>query len=300
MSDQESGENRKSAAKKCQQCQTNDAKYRCPGCMARTCSVDCAKEHKFETGCSGQRDRTKFVKRADYDANTLFSDYGFLQELSRDHDTLTRIVNEQGVLTANKGKRRPNNAPNRPGGSVLTTAQKNVIARARANRNVNLRYLGPGIKRHAQNRTLWSNTHSRMVWTLEISVPELEGVPSKWVETGFHDVCHLGDLWERLLQLGSGDSRNPTDNTDSAIAGAAPPPRKRPKKEFVRITLPSDDGSGYTFKSGISHQTLDAIKGKFAGTAVSELTWLVKAQDMPANKPTFYRIDPRQPLHTQL
>ncbi|ORX74504.1 hypothetical protein DL89DRAFT_264364 [Linderina pennispora] len=294
MSDHEAGEKRKRVVEKV------DAKYKCPGCMARTCSAACSKEHKQETGCSGQRDRTKFVKRAEYDANTLMSDYGFLQELSRDHDNLTRLVKEQGVPTGNASKGRK---PMQQAGLALLPSlltQKNTVTRARVNRNVSIRYMSPGIQRHAQNKTLWSKSHSRLVWTIEVSVPELEGVADKWIETGFHDVCQLGDLWERLLLFNSSDSKKPVDTVTSSAADTRPPPRKRAKQDFIKISLPSDDGSEHIFKSNIPRPTLDAIKAKFATSAVTELTWLIKAQDTPANKPTFYRIDPCQPLHTQL
>ncbi|ORX64800.1 hypothetical protein DL89DRAFT_271870 [Linderina pennispora] len=253
MSDHEAGEKRKRVVE--------NVSIQMPGCMARTCSAACSKEHKQETGCSGQRDRTKFVKRAEYDANTLMSDYGFLQELSRDHDNLTRLVKEQGQKA---------NAASRPGATTLTLTQKNTVTRARVNRN-------PGIQRHAQNKTLWSKSHSRLVWTIEVSVPELEGVADKWIETGFHDVCQLGDLWERLLLFNSSDSKKPVDTVTSSAA---------------------DTLSIYSIEH--PRPTLDAIKAKFATSAVTELTWLIKAQDTPANKPTFYRIDPCQPLHTQL
>ncbi|RKP06458.1 hypothetical protein THASP1DRAFT_10426, partial [Thamnocephalis sphaerospora] len=45
----------------CQQCNEKPFKYRCPRCGWRTCSLPCSRTHKQATGCSGQRDRTKYV-----------------------------------------------------------------------------------------------------------------------------------------------------------------------------------------------------------------------------------------------
>ncbi|PIA18655.1 hypothetical protein COEREDRAFT_38524, partial [Coemansia reversa NRRL 1564] len=72
-----------SATSICEQCGGTSVKYKCPGCMVRTCSLTCSKDHKIKTGCSGQRDRVGFVKRADYDANTMMSDYSLLQDFTR-------------------------------------------------------------------------------------------------------------------------------------------------------------------------------------------------------------------------
>lgn len=45
----------------CEVCGGAQAKYTCPKCEVRTCSLDCVKIHKKELSCDGIRDKTKFV-----------------------------------------------------------------------------------------------------------------------------------------------------------------------------------------------------------------------------------------------
>ena len=46
---------------KCDICQLNVHKYKCPRCEMKTCSLTCCNKHKIDTNCNGQRDRTKFT-----------------------------------------------------------------------------------------------------------------------------------------------------------------------------------------------------------------------------------------------
>jgi hypothetical protein len=57
----------------CDSCSVAAAKYRCPACGARSCSVDCVKAHKAATGCSGARNAAAFVVREEMDNNTLMN-----------------------------------------------------------------------------------------------------------------------------------------------------------------------------------------------------------------------------------
>ncbi|KAJ2712022.1 Box C/D snoRNA accumulation [Coemansia spiralis] len=288
-----------SAAPLCGHCGENSPKYKCPGCLVRTCSLACSTGHKEKTGCSGLRDRAAFVKRADYDANTMMSDYGLLQELTRDHALLRRDAEQHGV--AAKSQRGPA-AQAAAGASsdgtpsiALTRAQRNVVTRAKGVRQVTIRYMSPGIKRHQQNNTIWQSSASRLVWTVEVAVPEITESPNQWIESGFHDVCRLGDLWSRLLKTQPGSGGPAPDTGDGEAA-----PRKRIKCDSVRIKLPSDDGKEYQFRSAIQPELHSALVRMFGDIPPEELVWLIRVQDQPANRPTFCRIDPLQPLYTQL
>jgi hypothetical protein len=74
----------------CQVCGKAAAKYCCPRCDRRTCSLDCVKAHKEATGCSGKRDRTAFVGRGAFDERTFLSDYRFLEEVKLADDVAKR------------------------------------------------------------------------------------------------------------------------------------------------------------------------------------------------------------------
>ncbi|KAJ1900250.1 hypothetical protein LPJ81_003983, partial [Coemansia sp. IMI 209127] len=186
--------------------------------------------------------------------------------------------------------------PENAGSVVLNRAQKAIVSRAKNQRHVVIRYMSPGIQRHELNKTLWASSKSRLVWTLELSVPEVEAKPNRWIETGFHDVCRLGDLWSRLLEYACAESANLREGEECGEQRA----KKRQKSDVVRIQLPSDDNTEHPFRSSICKDTLDAVKQKFENIPIAQTTWLLRLQDMPANKPTFCVLDPLQPLHTQL
>ena len=49
------------------------AKYKCPRCLVRTCSLACSKAHKLRTQCTGKRDVTKYVPKDEFDERVMFS-----------------------------------------------------------------------------------------------------------------------------------------------------------------------------------------------------------------------------------
>ncbi|XP_018562517.1 box C/D snoRNA protein 1 [Anoplophora glabripennis] len=67
----------------CEVCAFHDAKYTCPRCEVKTCSLKCNKIHKLEIECDGQRDRTKFIPLNKFTNLDLSSDYRLLEEITR-------------------------------------------------------------------------------------------------------------------------------------------------------------------------------------------------------------------------
>ncbi|KAG5884407.1 hypothetical protein JTB14_007005 [Gonioctena quinquepunctata] len=67
----------------CEVCAYRNAKYTCPRCEVKTCSLKCNKIHKLEIECDGQRDRTKFVPLNKFSNLDLSSDYRLLEEITR-------------------------------------------------------------------------------------------------------------------------------------------------------------------------------------------------------------------------
>lgn len=45
----------------CEVCDSKKAKYTCPKCEVRTCSLTCINIHKKELDCNGIRDKTKYI-----------------------------------------------------------------------------------------------------------------------------------------------------------------------------------------------------------------------------------------------
>lgn len=56
------------------------------GCKKRTCSLQCSKAHKEETGCTGKRAREAFVPLSQYEERHLMSDFRFVEEVAEAKD----------------------------------------------------------------------------------------------------------------------------------------------------------------------------------------------------------------------
>eukprot|EP00250_Pteridium_aquilinum_P023460 c26940_g1_i1 orf=1-336(-) len=76
---------------KCEECHKEIAKYTCPGCSLRTCSLPCVRAHKERTSCSGKRDRSSFVPITSFDDTHLLSDYNLLEEILRNAESARRF-----------------------------------------------------------------------------------------------------------------------------------------------------------------------------------------------------------------
>uniref|UniRef100_A0A8D0DVI0 Box C/D snoRNA protein 1 n=1 Tax=Salvator merianae TaxID=96440 RepID=A0A8D0DVI0_SALMN len=74
----------------CEVCDTEEAKYRCPGCLKYSCSLPCVKKHKTASNCNGVREKTAYVSVTEFSDLNLLSDYRFLEELGRLADCAAR------------------------------------------------------------------------------------------------------------------------------------------------------------------------------------------------------------------
>ncbi|KAI4367055.1 hypothetical protein MLD38_022836 [Melastoma candidum] len=78
----------------CEECEDNPAKYRCPACSFRSCSLTCVNSHKKRTGCSGKRNRTEFVPLPLFNDSVLLSDYNLLEEVKNVSESARRTRNK--------------------------------------------------------------------------------------------------------------------------------------------------------------------------------------------------------------
>jgi len=75
----------------CAVCQQAVAKYRCPACDLRSCSLACASAHKRSTGCTGKRPVAKFVAPVKaFTDELVMRDFGFLSEVDAAVDRASR------------------------------------------------------------------------------------------------------------------------------------------------------------------------------------------------------------------
>ena len=57
----------------CEECKVAVAKYKCPRCGVRTCSLKCVNSHKEHTKCSGLRDKTAYKPMDELGDREMFS-----------------------------------------------------------------------------------------------------------------------------------------------------------------------------------------------------------------------------------
>ena len=62
------------------------AKYKCPRCEVRSCSLPCVTRHKEEHSCDGVRDRVKYLPLNKFSDMDVASDFRLLEEVSHQVD----------------------------------------------------------------------------------------------------------------------------------------------------------------------------------------------------------------------
>ncbi|KAI9270739.1 hypothetical protein BDA99DRAFT_557544 [Phascolomyces articulosus] len=130
----------------CQICHINLHKYKCPRCSIYTCSVDCVKRHKQESDCSGERDKTHFVSREEYNYSHMMSDYTYLEDVSRRSDTLTRERYKAPAFMDHRSK---------------------LLMKKARDMGIQYDVLPAVMTRHKSNKTNYSNNIHQMFWTVE-------------------------------------------------------------------------------------------------------------------------------------
>lgn len=165
----------------CQVCGKAAAKYCCPRCDRRTCSLDCVKAHKEATGCSGKRDRTAFVGRGAFDERTFLSDYRFLEEVKLADDVAKR-------------SKPPAPKPELP--QFLQTLQYQA-----RRRGVQLHILSPGMEKRRTNSTRYDGRMQTLYWHVEWSFP---AAGCKATDSKVHENTPIAQLLAGHLALQPG------------------------------------------------------------------------------------------------
>lgn len=162
------------------------AKYTCPACGLRTCSLVCVRQHKnastgaetsnteaSDGGCTGMRNKAAFVEMQRYDENTLRSDMGLLEEVANRSDAAhrallaygsmvstarVRVDQEQGHGYGGGYRGRGGQRGGRGGPAFVTVnvmarvpAAVHAVLRAARSSGVNLRLMPKGMARHERN-----------------------------------------------------------------------------------------------------------------------------------------------------
>nr|XP_040039625.1 box C/D snoRNA protein 1 isoform X1 [Gasterosteus aculeatus aculeatus] len=145
------GTKRKISLSSCGVCGSEEAKYRCPACLANSCSLLCVKKHKDDTGCSGVRNKTAFITISEFDEMTLLSDYRLLEDTGR----------FAGGATRDKLIQIPRS----------TARAKRLAANARK-LNITLRFLPITFTKSKENSTLFFTKEKQFLWHVKVIFPQ--------------------------------------------------------------------------------------------------------------------------------
>ncbi|EDV92284.1 box C/D snoRNA protein 1 [Drosophila grimshawi] len=165
----------------CEVCATTAARYACPKCEVKTCSVACVQIHKRELNCDGQRDRTKFMPLSKMTERDFMSDYCFLEECTRyaaqrKRDYCKRYTHQQRQLLP-----------------------LHRLRSAALRRGTRLRLLLANFSRHKENTTYLNWKEQRIHWHIEwlFVGPMME--PLRYVDTRCDEQQTLATLLHKYL-----------------------------------------------------------------------------------------------------
>ncbi|XP_039500355.1 box C/D snoRNA protein 1 [Drosophila santomea] len=174
----------------CEVCAAKEARYACPKCEVKTCSLPCVQIHKKELSCDGQRDRTKFVPLSEMTPREFMSDYCFLEECTRyaenrKTDPSKRFTHDQRNLPVAQHRMR--------------TAAKR--------RNINLRLQLANFSRHKENTTYLNWKLGRFYWRVEwlfANIPHEANLArdvARFVDERCDEEVTLSDLVAKYVDL---------------------------------------------------------------------------------------------------
>ncbi|KAM9796445.1 box C/D snoRNA protein 1 [Syngnathus typhle] len=147
------GTKRKISLSNCGVCGFGEAKYKCPACLTRSCSLLCVKKHKEESPCSGVRNKSAFLKLSQFDEMTLLSDYRFLEDTGRFAG---------GAQRDNLIRAHVRYTPNRV---------KNLLVNARK-MNIALRSLPRTFTKSKENSSIFNSREKMFLWHLKLVFPQ--------------------------------------------------------------------------------------------------------------------------------
>eukprot|EP00053_Salpingoeca_punica_P022434 m.214460 g.214460 ORF g.214460 m.214460 type:complete len:382 (-) comp34757_c0_seq1:206-1351(-) len=171
--DDEDDEDDRRLVEQCCLCDTA-AKYRCPCCDRRTCSLTCCQAHKAQFSCTGKRPRSEYAASKDQlTENVIRRDFGFLEDASR--------------LCGMAAREQVHEPPRRQHLPVRTIK----LLRAARQRQITLRIMAEGLSRHQGNTSFYHEKSQVIRWRVEWIFPHVE---ASFILDGLEDNIPVKDL----------------------------------------------------------------------------------------------------------
>ncbi|XP_034098929.1 box C/D snoRNA protein 1 [Drosophila albomicans] len=168
----------------CEVCAKNAARYACPKCEVKTCSLTCVQIHKRELDCDGIRDRTKYLPLSAMTERDFMSDYCFLEECTRYADTRKQ----------DKSKRYTHQQCQLP---VPLHRMRSEAAK----RRIRLQFLLPHFTRRKQNTTFLNWKQQRFYWHIEWMFCGTEAGVTCFSDARCDEQQTLSQLLDKYLNL---------------------------------------------------------------------------------------------------
>ena len=147
---------RDSTVPRCIVCSSSAAIYTCPRCAIQTCSLPCSTTHKTRTGCSGVRDKTKFVPMNRYTYGTMMDDYVFLEDMSRTVSGCGQDIVRNGYRMSRGGRGRGRGGVGRGGpGRSVPEKRRDTLKLQLELRDIEMELLPAGMERRKLNHSTW-------------------------------------------------------------------------------------------------------------------------------------------------
>lgn len=165
---------------KCEVCSKVEAKYTCPKCEVKTCSLDCVNIHKKELQCDGIRDRTKFIPIRSMTEKDFMSDYHFIEEATHFVESQKR----KQALSRNQSSLPP---------------KKLKLRSACLKRKIFLKYFKNTFSKSQENSSYFQQKTNKIMWHVEWVFPKLDNLKVSIKQSDEEVVLgeHLAKLFEK-------------------------------------------------------------------------------------------------------
>lgn len=201
-SDDKTNDQQPSDVPRCSVCCSQKPRYKCPACGMRTCSLECVKQHKIETNCSGKRDATEKVQKKMMGDRMLLSDYRFLEDANRKIYGIQREY-EMNFRPYPKGSRQYLHQQSMNKGFVLWNLPEGM-----AKREENTTVIGTVKGINNKNKKPMKLFQFHIKWTLDLSSGKTVVIDTKILET-----WNIGKLSEKIIS-GLEDSKDEFERSD--------------------------------------------------------------------------------------
>jgi hypothetical protein len=147
--------------------------YTCPRCATRTCSLLCSTAHKTRTGCSGVREKAKFVPMNRYTCGTMMDDYVFLEDMNRKVGEWGQDIARggygyghargRGTLQGRRGGGRGAKTGPPPGktwsSGGISGKKRDILKSQLELRDIEMDLLPSGMERRTLNQSSWDSKY---------------------------------------------------------------------------------------------------------------------------------------------